>query len=155
MSARTGGMWNKFTELSGMVVKKQGWVYLQSEQERFACYVRQGLLHCCETLERTVADEAALYRVKRCTIYVYYICTYHISYTEYIQDIKLVHMRFEANTPELASLTQERSIQSMFTQDVTRTNTKLCLNVGNWAGLTPPKVKFICLIYFHYYITLF
>ena len=103
--------------------------------------MRQGLLHCCETLERTVADEALLYRVKRCTIYVYYICTYHISYTEYIQDIKSVHMRFETNTSELASLTQERSIQSMFTQDVTRKNTKLCLNVGNWVGLTPPKVN--------------
>ena len=55
------------------------------------CYVRQDLLHCCETLELIVADEAALHRVERCMIYIYYICIYHIlSYTEYIQDIKLV-----------------------------------------------------------------
>ena len=55
------------------------------------CYVRQDLLHCCETLELIVGDEAALYRVERCMIYIYYICIYHIlSYTEYIQDIKSV-----------------------------------------------------------------
>ena len=55
------------------------------------CYVRQDLLHCCETLELIVADEGALHRVERCMMYIYYICIYHIlSYTEYIQDIKLV-----------------------------------------------------------------
>ena len=54
------------------------------------CYVRQGLLHCCETLELTVADEAVLHRVERCAIYIYYISIYHISYTEYIQDMKSV-----------------------------------------------------------------
>ena len=57
---------------------------------------------------------------------------------------------------ELASLTQERSIQSMFTQEVTSKNTKLCLNVGNWAGRTPPKATlYVLYIYFHNYITLF
>ena len=55
------------------------------------CYVRQGFLHCCETLGLTVADEAALHRVDRCMIYIYHICIYHIlSYTEYIRDIKSV-----------------------------------------------------------------
>ena len=55
------------------------------------CYVRQGLLHSCETLKLTVADEAALHRVECCMIYIYYICIYHIlSYTEYIQDIESV-----------------------------------------------------------------
>ena len=59
------------------------------------CYVRQFLLHCCETLELTVADEATLHRVEHCMIYIYiyiyYICIYHIlSYAEYVQDIKLV-----------------------------------------------------------------
>ena len=53
------------------------------------CYVRQGLLHCCEILELTVVDGAMLHRVERCMIYIYYICIYHIlSYREYIQDIK-------------------------------------------------------------------
>ena len=55
------------------------------------CYVRQGLLHCFETLELTVVDEAALYGMELCMIYIYYICIYHIlSYTEYIRDIKSV-----------------------------------------------------------------
>ena len=49
-------------------------------------YVRQGLLHCCETLELTVADESMLHWVERCMIYIYYI----LSYTEHIQDIELV-----------------------------------------------------------------
>ena len=49
-------------------------------------------------------------------------------------------MRFETNTPglcsdncstELASLTKERSVQSMLMQELTSKNTKLCLNVGN------------------------
>ena len=54
-------------------------------------YVRQDLLHSFKTLELTVADEATLHRVERCMIYIYYICRYHIlSYTEYIQNIKLV-----------------------------------------------------------------
>ena len=55
------------------------------------CYVRQVLLHCCETLELTLADEAMLHRVECCMICIYYICIYHIlSYTEYVQDIKSV-----------------------------------------------------------------
>ena len=51
------------------------------------CYVRQVLLHGCETLELTVVDEATLHRVEHCMIY----CICHIlSYTEYAQDIKSV-----------------------------------------------------------------
>ena len=46
-------------------------VDLYSKQERFVCYVRQVLLHCCETLELTVADEATLHRVEHCMIYIY------------------------------------------------------------------------------------
>ena len=68
-------------------------VDLYSKQERFVCYVRQVLLHCFETLELTVADEATLHRVEHCMIYIYiyYICIYHIlSYAEYVQDIKSV-----------------------------------------------------------------
>ena len=86
MSARIGGTWNKFRELSGMLVRKQG--QKKAAKICLLCYVRQGLLHRSETLELTVADEAKLHRVERCMIYIYYICIYHIlPYTEYIQDI--------------------------------------------------------------------
>ena len=37
------------------------------------CYVRKGLLQWFETLELTVADKAALYRVERCMIYIHHI----------------------------------------------------------------------------------
>ena len=109
------------------------------------CYVRPGLLHCCETWELTVADEATLHRVERCMIYIYYICIYHIIiYTIYSRckvgltwDLKPLDLCSDTSSTELASLTQERSITSMFTQEVTSKNTKLCLNGGNWAGLSP------------------
>ena len=86
VSARIGGMRNKLRELSGMLIRSR----VKSKQGRFVCYFRQVLLHCCETLELTVADEAKLHS-EHCMIYIYYICMYHIlPYTEYIQDIESV-----------------------------------------------------------------
>ena len=44
------------------------------QQEKiYVCYFRPVLLHCCETLELTVANEATLHRVERCMIQIYYI----------------------------------------------------------------------------------
>ena len=92
VSARIGGTWNKFRELSGMLVRKLGLSLKQAGKICVLYYcIRQGLLHCCETLELTVAHEATLHRVEHCMVYIYHICIYHIfSYTEYIQDIKSV-----------------------------------------------------------------
>ena len=55
---RIGSMWKKFTELSGMLVGKQG-LTLQQQGKIYQCWVRPGLLHCCETWE-PVADEVRL-----------------------------------------------------------------------------------------------
>ena len=141
------------------------------------CSVRQGLLHCCETLEFTIGDKIALHRVERCMIYIYYIYIYIYIYIYDIHiyiwyiiiyriysrhkviltwDLKPIPLDLCSDdcSTELASLTQEWSIQSMFTQEVTPKNTKLCQNVANWTGLTPPKLT-LCLIYFHYGTKLF
>ena len=79
MSARIGGMRNKLRELSGMLIRSR----VKSKQGRFVCYFRQGLLHCCETLELTVADEAklhsgALYDIYLLYMYISYITIYRI-----------------------------------------------------------------------------
>ena len=128
-----------------MLVRKQG----QKKAGKICvlCYVRQGLLHCSETLELTVAGETKLHRVERCMIYIYYIYISYINiYRIYSRhrvsitwDLKPITLDLTSDTcsTELASLTQERSIQSIFTKAVTSKNTKLCQNVGNWAGLSP------------------
>ena len=73
-----------------MLVRKQG-LSLKQQGKICVCYVRPVLLHCCETLEITVADEALLHRVECHMIYIYCICIYHIlSYSEYVQDLKSV-----------------------------------------------------------------
>ena len=73
-----------------------------------------------------------------CIIYRIY-SRHKVSLTWDLKPI-LLDLCSDTCSTELASLTQEQSILSMFTQEVTSKNTKLCLNVGNWAGLTPPKV---------------
>ena len=84
------GTWNKFRDLSGMLVRKQG-LSLKQAGKICVCYVRAVLLYCCATLELTVANEATLHRVEHYMIHLYYICIYHIiSYTEYVHDIKSV-----------------------------------------------------------------
>ena len=92
------------------------------------------------------------------TKYVYIIYHYIQNiFKKWIQsDLKPIPLDLYSDncSTELARLTQEWSIQSMFTQEVTSKKTKLWLNVVNWAGLTPPKVT-LCLIYFHYCATLF
>ena len=70
-----------------------------------------------------------------------------LSTSEYVQEIKLVSHGTWNQYPWIYVLIlvklslQARHInniaQLMFTQDVTSKNTKLCLNVGNWAGLSP------------------
>ena len=64
MSARIGSAWKKFRELSGVLVGKQG-LSLKQQGEIYQCCVRPILLYCCETWERTVADEARLRGVER------------------------------------------------------------------------------------------
>ena len=65
VSARIGSAWNKFSELSGVLVRKQG-LSLKQRGKIYQCCVRPVLLHCCETWELTVADEARLCGVERC-----------------------------------------------------------------------------------------
>ena len=76
MSARIGGMWNKFRELSGMIVREQV-LPLKQAGKIYVHYVRHVLLHLCETLELTVENEATLHSVECCMIY---ICYMYISY---------------------------------------------------------------------------
>ena len=61
--ARTGSAWRKFRELSGVLVKKQG--FSLKQREIYQCCVRPVLLYFCETSELTVADEARLRGVER------------------------------------------------------------------------------------------
>ena len=76
VSARIGGMWNKFRELSGMIVREQV-LPLKQAGKIYVHYVRHVLLHLCETLELTVENEATLHSVECCMIY---ICYMYISY---------------------------------------------------------------------------
>ena len=64
VSARIGGAWKKFRELSGVLVGKQG-LSLKQRGKIYQCCVRPVLLHCCETWELSVADEARLRGVER------------------------------------------------------------------------------------------
>ena len=59
VSASVGSAWKKFRELSGVLVGKQGLSFKQWA-EIYQCCGRPILLHCCETRELTVADEARL-----------------------------------------------------------------------------------------------
>ena len=123
------------------------------------CYVRPGLLHCCETLELTVADEATLHRIERCIIYIYYTCIYHIlSYTEYIQDINQSHMRFETNTLgfmfwHLLNWASKLDTRTIYNVNVyTRSHIKEHKVVPEWGQLSRSEPH---LIYFHSCTTLF
>ena len=76
-----------------MLVRKEG-LSLKQEGKINVCYVTPVLLHCCATLELTVANERILLRVEHRMIYIYCICIYHIlTYSEYGQDIKSVSQR--------------------------------------------------------------
>ena len=92
------GTWNKFGKLSCIFVRKQG-LSLTRQEEIYICYIRPVLLHCCETLELTVADEAALYRWS----VIWYIFTIYVYITSnHIQNMSNTssqsHMGFESNT---------------------------------------------------------
>ena len=54
-----GGVWTKFRELSGVLVKKQSLSSKQQENINQCC-VRPVLLYCCEMWDLTVMDEARL-----------------------------------------------------------------------------------------------
>ena len=64
VSARIGSEWKKFRELSAVLVGKQG-LSLKQRGKIYQCCIRPVLLHCCETWELTVADEARLRGVER------------------------------------------------------------------------------------------
>ena len=82
VSARIGGAWKKFRELSGVFVGKQG-LSLMQRGKIYQCCVRPVLLYCCETWELTVADEMRLGGVERRMIRV--ICGVRVS-TEVLRD---------------------------------------------------------------------
>ena len=54
-----GGVWTKFRELSGVLVKKQSLSSKQQENINQCC-VRPVLLYCCEMWDLTVVGEARL-----------------------------------------------------------------------------------------------
>ena len=66
-SARIGSAWRKFRELSAVLGGKHG-LPLKQWGRIYQCCVRPVLLHCCETWEITVVDEAMLCGVERCMI---------------------------------------------------------------------------------------
>ena len=63
MSARIGGAWKKFSELSGVLLGKQG--FSLKQRGKIYQYFTRIFLCCCETLELTVADEARFHGVER------------------------------------------------------------------------------------------
>ena len=63
MSARIGGAWKKFSELSGVLLGKQG--FSLKQRGKIYQYFTRIFLCCCETLELTVVDEARLHGVER------------------------------------------------------------------------------------------
>ena len=64
VSVRISSAWEKFRELSGVLVGKQG-LSLKQRRKIYQCCARRALLCCCETWELTVADEVRLHRVER------------------------------------------------------------------------------------------
>ena len=64
VSARIGSAWQKFRELSGLLVGKQG-LSLMQQGKIYQCCVRPVLLYCFEKWELTVADEMRLRGVER------------------------------------------------------------------------------------------
>ena len=65
MSARIGSAWEKFRELIGVLVTKQG-LSLKQLGKIYQCCVRPVFLQCLETWELAVMDEARLCGVERC-----------------------------------------------------------------------------------------
>ena len=61
VSARTGGVWKKFMELSGVLVRKQGLSLKQWGKIYQGC-VRPVLLYCHEMWKLTVGDEVGCVR---------------------------------------------------------------------------------------------
>ena len=146
-----------------MLVRKQGLSLKQAGKICVLCYTRFVALlwnlatYCCGW--GSIAKGGALYDIYLLYMYISYIIIHRIYSRHKVGltwDLKPITLDLcsDSCSTELSSLTQERSVQSMFTQEVTSKNTKLYLNVGNWEGLTPPKVT-LCLIYFHYCTTLF
>ena len=76
VNTRIWDTWNKFKELIGMLVRKQG-LSLKQQGKIYVCYIRPVFLHCCETLELAVANEEMLHRVECHMIYTYYISIHH------------------------------------------------------------------------------
>ena len=64
VSARISSAWEKFRELSDVLVGKQG-LSLKERGKIYQCCARRALLCCCETWELTVADEVRLHGVER------------------------------------------------------------------------------------------
>ena len=64
VSARIGSAWNKFRELNGVLVRKQG-LSLKQQGKIYQCCVRPLLLYCCEKWELSVANVTKLCGVKR------------------------------------------------------------------------------------------
>ena len=62
VSVKIGSAWKKFRELSGVVVAKQDLSLKQPVMCQWC--VSPILLHCCETWELTVANEARLHGVE-------------------------------------------------------------------------------------------
>ena len=63
VSARIDSEWNRFRELSGVLVENQD-LSLKQQEKIYQCCGRPILLCCCETWELTIADEARLHRMK-------------------------------------------------------------------------------------------
>ena len=66
-SARIGGVWKKFRELSGVLFGKQG-LSLKQQEKIYQCCVIPALLYCCESWELTVAHEGRLHGLEHHTI---------------------------------------------------------------------------------------
>ena len=62
VSGRISSAWNKFRKVSGVLVRKQG-LSLKQRGKTYQRCVLPVLLHCCETWELTVADDAILYGI--------------------------------------------------------------------------------------------
>ena len=71
VSTRIGSAWKKFSELSSVLVAKQG-LSLNQQGKIYQCCVRTVLLYYYETWGLTVADEAMLRGVEHHTIRMMY-----------------------------------------------------------------------------------
>ena len=57
---KRGSAWKKLRELKGVLFRKQC-LSLKQQGKLYQCCVRPVLLYCCETWERSVADDASLH----------------------------------------------------------------------------------------------